>query len=218
MAVTITLVVSAEEFAFGRLMAEHPDTSIRIERIVPLGAVISPFIWVSGVDSDAVCESLLSDPDVVDTERLATTNDETLYRIEFREGLGGLVESLVATEATILEATGRSGKWQFVLRFRDHERASEFRRQAADRGVSLDVRSIYDPGGPPTEGSNATLTAAQREALLTAYDAGYFEVPRRDSLRNLAQELGISDSALSQRLRRGIERLVEENIVELRPG
>ncbi|MFC4358413.1 helix-turn-helix domain-containing protein [Halobium salinum] len=214
MTVTVTLTVSADEFVFGQLLADNPETTVHIERVVPLGNVVSPFIWVSGDDSDGIGYRLVSDPDVVDAEKLVTGNDESLYRIEFREEVGGLIECLVETEATVLEAVGRNDEWRFVTRFADHELASEFQQRATDRGISLDVRSIHNPAVPPTEGRETKLTPPQREALVRAYSAGYFKVPRRASLTSLAEEMGISDSALSQRLRRGIERLVEADVFE----
>lgn len=53
------------------------------------------------------------------------------------------------------------------------------------------------------------LTDRQREALLTAAEMGYFEIPRRASLADVAAELGITASSLSERLRRAQSRLIE---------
>lgn len=44
------------------------------------------------------------------------------------------------------------------------------------------------------------LTDKQREAFETAVDAGYFDRPRNATLEDLADELGISPSAVSHRL------------------
>lgn len=45
------------------------------------------------------------------------------------------------------------------------------------------------------------LTPKQWEAFELAYDAGYYEQPRSVDLQTLADELSISKSAVSQRLR-----------------
>lgn len=45
-----------------------------------------------------------------------------------------------------------------------------------------------------------TLTEKQREAVRIAVDSGYYDTPRRASLEDLAARLGISRSAVSQRL------------------
>lgn len=46
------------------------------------------------------------------------------------------------------------------------------------------------------------LTSKQYEALTTAYERGYYQVPRETDLQKLAEELDISHQALSERLRR----------------
>lgn len=46
------------------------------------------------------------------------------------------------------------------------------------------------------------LTTRQRETLRLAADRCYFEIPRRATLADLADELGVSDQAISERLRR----------------
>jgi len=49
--------------------------------------------------------------------------------------------------------------------------------------------------------------AAQQEALSLAFDRGYFEIPRRVTLVELGDEVGVSDQALSERLRRAQTKL-----------
>ena len=52
------------------------------------------------------------------------------------------------------------------------------------------------------------ITEKQREAVLLAVEAGYYETPRRTDLGELADRLGVSKSAVSQRLS-----AVESNLV-----
>jgi len=66
-------------------------------------------------------------------------------------------------------------------------------------------RLTSDGRGDSSESKTATidlssLTAKQREAALIAVQHGYYETPRRTELAALAEALGISKSALSQRL------------------
>ncbi|WP_247731027.1 helix-turn-helix domain-containing protein [Halovivax limisalsi] len=66
---------------------------------------------------------------------------------------------------------------------------------------------------PPGDG----LTDEQREALRIAYERGYFEIPRRTSLEGLADELGITASSVSERLRRAQTQLVQETVAPAWP-
>jgi AcrR family transcriptional regulator len=61
------------------------------------------------------------------------------------------------------------------------------------------------------------LTDAQREALVTAHEMGYFEVPRDTSLADVAEAVGVSEPSLSERLRRANANLVEYYADHLNP-
>lgn len=66
---------------------------------------------------------------------------------------------------------------------------------------------------PPGDG----LTDLQREALRIAYERGYFDIPRRASLDDVAAELDISASSVSERLRRAQTELIEETVAPTWP-
>lgn len=52
------------------------------------------------------------------------------------------------------------------------------------------------------------LTPSQQEALAVALEQGYFDVPRTTTLVEIAERLGVSDQAVSERLRRGEKHLL----------
>lgn len=56
------------------------------------------------------------------------------------------------------------------------------------------------------------LTEAERKTLIAAYEAGYFDIPRRLRQSELAEELGKSTGALSTILRRATQKLIEHHI------
>jgi predicted DNA binding protein len=77
--------------------------------------------------------------------------------------------------------------------------------EAAGEAVGVTLKRVY-PLGPEGETPASTrwdLTPAQEEALETALEMGYFEVPRGATAREVAEALGISKSAFLERLRRG---------------
>src|SRR5208282_1004581 len=65
--------------------------------------------------------------------------------------------------------------------------------------------------------SNKTLTKKQRELLEIAYRRGFFDVPRRATLRQLAEELGVSRSTLMESLRRAEARIMRERFSDSEP-
>lgn len=58
------------------------------------------------------------------------------------------------------------------------------------------------------------ITDKQLEALELALDAGYYETPRQTNLGEIADELGISESAASQRLNAAETKLVKSFLEE----
>lgn len=116
---------------------------------------------------------------------------------------GGSVEEVTAT----LRAEGTGDEWQFRLHFPRREDLGTFHDRCGENGVRVDVRRVYNPSIPSPDES---VTAAQSELLLKAYERGYWNVPRGVELRELADEFDISTNAASQRLRRGVKTLVGE--------
>lgn len=66
----------------------------------------------------------------------------------------------------------------------------------------LGVSPLGEEGDRPVEG-RWDLTTGQAEALESAYEMGYFEVPKAVTAADVAGELDISQSAFLERLRRG---------------
>lgn len=57
------------------------------------------------------------------------------------------------------------------------------------------------------------LSSAQRIALARAVEAGYYSIPREISTNELAAEFGITDQAVTERLRRGIKNFVTSTLL-----
>jgi predicted DNA binding protein len=55
------------------------------------------------------------------------------------------------------------------------------------------------------------LTRKQERALLLALRMGFFQVPRRITMNELSNRLGIGLSTLSEMIRRGMRRLLEDH-------
>jgi predicted DNA binding protein len=95
-------------------------------------------------------------------------------------------------------------------RFTSHEDLSAFNVALTADGVPVTLRHIYSPSQPDEQ---SPLTAEQRDVLLLAYHSGYFKMPRRTTLTTLADTVEISDTALSQRVWRAVEMLIEQTLI-----
>lgn len=63
-------------------------------------------------------------------------------------------------------------------------------------------------------GSDDTRRREQRELIRTAVESGYFEVPRRVSLEELSERLGMTDTEVSRELRRALDQYLRETLLE----
>lgn len=216
MSVIVIVEVASEDFALGRALVSNGagDVPVRLEQVVPLGSAFVPYLWVPTDAVERIQRVLRAEP-VVDAVRVVDTTDgESLLRVDWDETVDGLFDAVTGSAASLLEAVGEGDAWRLRLRFPDHEALTDFHRECAARGISIEARSIHHPGAPRTAEAGSPLTDKQHEALVAALEAGYFDVPRRINLTELAAELDVSDSAVSQRLRRGIASLLARHLVE----
>lgn len=209
MTVIVDVELPADQFVLGDVVSHDAGIQIELERIVPLDHAILPFLWVSDGSHDAVEELLRSSEYVTTVTRLVTLEDRALYQLEWTQDVNGVIGQLEAAEGVIMEGHGRPESWSLRLRFTSHEQFKRFADGCREMGVDLTLRAVYNPH-PPVDGGN--LTSAQREAIRVASDRGYFKVPREVTLRELAEHFGVSEQAISQRLRRGLDTLVTGSI------
>lgn len=96
----------------------------------------------------------------------------------------------------------------------DREELSTVIAALRERGASVRLKRIStssaETGRRMLELDADDITEKQQEAVRTAIDAGYYDTPRDADLADLAEEIGISRSAVSQRLTAVESKLVAE--------
>ena len=211
MTIIVDITVPADRFELGHLFREFPEIEVELERVVPLQEAIIPLFWISGAETADVEVIFREHPQIRDVDVLTTAHDATLFEVRWSSDLNGFVQTLIETQAKILEASGNAQTWDFRLRFPSHEMLAVFNQEVTGDGIPVTLRHLYNPMG--IDERYSTLTPEQRDALVRAYHRGYFEIPRNAVLTEIAEEMGISDSALSQRLRRGTAALIEQALI-----
>lgn len=208
MSVIARIGVPAEEFPLDRALLAGSDARVQLERVIPLGEAAIPYLWISEDTVEVIRAGTDADPSVHAAEVIDEVDGRALVRIEWEAKPDGFLSVLAESDAVLLDGVGSGGFWEFELRFPDHEAMSRFYRQCTERGISVNLERVQSRSGGGNLGLGYSLTDLQRETLLTAFDEGYFAVPRGVTLVELADRLGVSDSAVSQRLRRGIGKLL----------
>ncbi|MGN8216864.1 helix-turn-helix domain-containing protein [Halococcus morrhuae DSM 1307] len=185
-----------------------PTIELDIEREYRTGSS-SPivFCWARDDDLDAFEIAVGDDGTVTDVHRLSNDDDRRLYRARLT-GTAPVVtyDAWVDLGAARLEMRYLDERWYARMRFPDRDSLGAFRQFCVDNDLDFRLRKLYD--GNSDRAHEARLTTRQREALRLAHQEGYFEIPRRTTLGEIAARLGISDQAASERLRRGCGRVV----------
>jgi|AntRauTorcE11898_2_1112593.scaffolds.fasta_scaffold04069_4 predicted DNA binding protein len=205
------------EFLLGGVVEDVPDLSIELERIVPLGRQVMPYLWCHTQDQSSFEAVLREQSNVDDVVVLERVDDAALYRIEWAVATDSIVEGLRETDGTLLEATAE-GTWRVRVLFETHRDVREFHRYLTRRNVSYALERMYSITDDATD-SVSSLTDEQRAALLAAAKSGYFRVPRESTMADIGHELDISEQATSERIRRGVDALLADRFAsELEPS
>ena len=207
MSVVAELSIEADEFLLGQLIADFPGLSVEIERVVPAQKRIMPYIWGYGDDLDEFERAMDESPNVRSMAVLDRLDDRALYKIEWEDPAEQLISGIAETDATILEAYSDE-EWTFRIRFDDHAGLAAFNRYCTAHGISYQLDRVSALADTVPTASRYDLTEPQYEALRLAVEQGYFEVPREVTFEELADELGVSVQAVSERVRRGANNVI----------
>lgn len=212
MATVIRAEIPAEEFALHETFQSIPEVSFECERIVKGGdQIVMPLVWAYGFESDRLNEVLEDDPSVADASLLAEFEDELLYRMEWIDQVRLVLQMMTNSQATVLSCYGDNETWILRVLFPTRDSLSHTHEFCNDHGLTFEVHYVREMDGEPA--GRWGLTVEQYEALTTASERGYFQVPREIDLQDLANDIGVSHQALSERLRRGHDVLIQEALM-----
>ena len=191
--------------------ADVPGVTVRPEHVAADGGETMLVFTVRGDDLDRFERTLESSAAVADPLLLSDDADGRCYRVT----LGGEVRTVSTMLTRIgvrtLDVVGSEGAWSVRAQFRSRELFLALRNYCGAHDISFRLHRLsLEDGGD--DWRLRGLTPEQWDALRQAHEAGYFKVPREITQSELADRLGISPSAVSQRLRRAMSQLIEAQL------
>ncbi|WP_435177179.1 bacterio-opsin activator domain-containing protein [Halorussus sp. AFM4] len=212
MATIAEFAVAAEDFPLGRVFEDAPEVAIELERIVPTTAALLPYFWVWDHDMESLRRLIEPHPGVTSVSLVDEVEGGGLFRAQWDSQTEGVLTALVESNVTLLKATGNRERWTFEVRAEEMDQLSRFQRYCTDRGIDVSLTHLHSLSEMRT-GTEYDLTPEQHEALVLAFDEGYYNQPRETNLEELAAKLGITRPSLSARLNRGYRNLIGSTLV-----
>lgn len=173
------------------------------------------FFWAVG-DCLAEFDSAVRDDwTLTDVETYTELETRQLYRAQLSPEVELVSYPVwVAAGGSRLESTCSKGVWRNRFRFPDRDALHRIRQWCLDNDISFTLHHLYRESVEDGVGSGHDLTDDQVRTLTRAYESGYYEIPRRATAGDLAEDLGVSQQAVSERLRRAYAELIEACVLQ----
>ena len=211
MATVMEFTSPADEFPLGSVFETLPEVTVELERLIPHETLIIPYFWVRGAEAEDIETAFEAHSGVTDIRLIDSVEHEYLMRAEWEREYVGVLTALAETNLVVLSGVGTNDGWKFEVRGEGREDIGQFQTYCQDKDIPINITAVH--ALLPIQGEGYELTDAQREALVLAYERGYFDSPREASLEDVAEELGITQQSLSSRLRRGHRRLIAATLI-----
>lgn len=209
---TATISIAVEDFALPHALQEVPEMEVKAERLAAHSRHwVLPCLWTAGGDFDAFDAALDDDPTVEEIVTSAEYDNEKFYQVDWCENIKTHLDRGIDREGSLLHAETSGGDWNLTIRFATRDQFDAFREYLTEQGISFQLLDLTRATTP--QQFMGGLTAPQRDALVAAVEEGYFSIPRDATMEDVADTLGISTQAASERLRRGVEQFVETMLV-----
>ncbi|MFB6298418.1 MAG: helix-turn-helix domain-containing protein [Salinirussus sp.] len=214
MSVTATIHIEHEHLALTPTLRslEGIEISVIPQGNTDPGSTNFPFL-IEYADRAELEGALDTDPTVAAYELIDWTDDTGIYYIEHTTETKLISTAVTDANGFLLHTKTDGYGWLVRLLLPDRSALNSVWEYADEHGMTLDIMEIYgneDAGGESSYG----LTEEQKAALTIAYDRGYFSEPRQSSLNEVAEEMGLSSTAMSGRLRRGTRNLIAATLAD----
>ncbi len=212
--VALLHIIFPDKIWLASICQKYPNVKIEIQSFLPGNPaagkemVGNALMKLYDARIDAVLADIQTHPSLVEMFVLAKDVEEALVNVKTRDSW--LLASLIAAEVLLRfpvkvgwDGNHAVGTWT-ITGMRD--RVDHLLSLLEEKQVQVELKSIQKIQSNQIQG---TLTPRQAEILELALKLGYFEFPRKTNLTNLAKQVGVAKSTLSEILRRVAQKKVQ---------
>ena len=204
--------LAADAVALADLFDRDPTATVEVEPAVATPDDLALLvIRTDELEREALDELLRVDPAIDRVERFGGCESAWEYGVRWGDGIADLVSRLVAKDATVSSVTACEGRWYLRITARDRATLLSVHELLGEFDPSAECLSISTLDGTE-QSARCVLTEKQRRTVMAAFEAGYYDVPRKATTEEIADELGVSHQALSERFRRAHAELVRAHL------
>ena len=208
------------------IRVEHPDIVLTETIAYDISSKVKPvseagtdpnsgrFLYhVESSDFRSFEDGLQNDHTISEFKRVIEASDgKALYSFEYTDEAKTFSPVISTANGVALDMENDGSAWLITVWMPEREKLVNLWNYAETNNIDIELRQVNEYASVVT--AAAGLTDNQREALLVAFEAGYFEEPRDVTLSEVAAKLDISQPAASGLLRRGIKRLIVSSLVD----
>ncbi|WP_207589684.1 bacterio-opsin activator domain-containing protein [Halomontanus rarus] len=217
MSIIAEFSVKSDDFALNHALTATPQMIVEIEQVVAtMEDRIMPYFWVSGGDHTEFEDAFQDDESVTNIAVIDKVEGARLYRAEWTANVETIIYAYVELGATLMQAIGKAEDWELRIRFDSQDALSEFQKYCNENSISFELNRTQEQEQPMAS-AQYDLTPTQRETLVTALEAGYYEVPRAVTMRELAEQMGVAQQTLSNRFRAAYNNLITSTLTISHP-
>ncbi|ELZ10469.1 helix-turn-helix domain-containing protein [Natrialba aegyptia] len=191
-----------------QVSAAHPNTTFRVLAAVPDTETGFALVRLSGPAVEHALQDMNSHPQLTELTLTQRSDGEATVHFETTEPLL-LFSSRDAGMPIELPVTIQDGRATVTVtgsRDRLAELAEQFDRLGLQYQIDTVSEQLHE---------SQLLSDRQLEVLVTAVREGYYDTPRRCSLTDLADHLGIAKSTCSETLHRAEEAIIKRFVDQI---
>lgn len=185
-----------------------PDLTFRLQSTEqPQSGPQVFFVRVTGSSFDGVDAALEESSSVSEYFRISEVGSIRMYQLVLTSARPAFLDDRMFHKTFPESVTITPNGWRIKQQFANRDELTTYQEFWRTKDFSFHLDRLYDSHTTDTE--LIGVSDKQREALLTAYEEGYFAVPQQSSMDDVAAALDISRSALAERLQRAEAHLIE---------
>lgn len=197
-----------EDAWIGRLSRAHPGARFRVLAAMPVDGGGTGLVELTADDPEAIVTEMEAFDGIESVDWQESSSETTI--VQFHTTQPFLLLSARAAGLPLRPPIDITDGVAVVWATGSPDRLSDFADQLESFGMSFEVDRVT-----PQVDTASLLTERQREVVAEAVERGYYDTPRRCTLTELADALGIAQSTCSETLHRAEGTIVRAFIEEL---